>query len=264
MLKKAILLFMGCFVWLALILAPPASHASFYSKSTARIDWSSLSISGIEIEWTSQESHPIAQIQDPNNQTGWGLPLKKDDWTASWEEREASLSVGNTQSGASSLANTGTSLNAEASAWSGGGDYWAWSQADALRSGTFTALGDGNLTISVDYYLSQDLHTDSAGQYANGTAYASLGLSRHGEDGLMICDEDGLYHKVYNGVSGFWEDSGTLAVTLKFTKDQEGSFLASVKSCAEVSPVPVPSTILLFASGLAGVFAIGRKRALKG
>ena len=258
--KKGILLFMGCLVWLTLIFTAHTSHASSFSNSTAWIDWNTLSIWGIDIQWDYQESYSYAEAQDP-----WDSPWNED-FKDYWGETSSLASVTNANGGANGTAWTNDSqLFEEVSATSTGGDYWAGSLAKAELYGEFTALETGELTISVDYYLTQDLQTENMGESAWGDSETWLEIwkDNYVDDSY---DEHFLWNEVYDGESGSWNDSGTLEVTLFFNEGDAGYFSAGVMNWAEArvsSPVPEPSTMLLLGVGLIGLVGCRHKQSKK-
>ena len=139
------------------------------------------------------------------------------------------------------------------------GPYEAYSLAQAERWGEFKALGTGDLTISVEYLLTQDLSTQYLGEWAEGRAYAWLSLFNEATSDSAEDWRD-LFNGVGDGGSYWEEDIGTLIVTLWFDEGQVGEFDAYVGNHADVySPVPVPCTMLLLGSGLAGLGLIGRR-----
>ena len=250
--KKGKFVFMACFVWLSLMFSANSSHAVSISNSKAIIYWDTLDISGIEIEWISisKGSGCGADAQDDwDYDDSWD---RKDGWV----DTSAFASVTNAKADAWT---TDTELYEEVLARSTG-PYGAGSSAAAWRWGGFIALETGDLTISVDYYLTQDLSTEYLGEWAEGEAAAGLHLYNEAT-GDSAEDWGHLYYNyVYDGGSDYSEDYGTLTVTLWFDEGQEGEFHANVWNHADVySPVPVPCTMLLLGSGLAGLGLIGRR-----
>ena len=245
---------MACFVWLSLIFSANSSQAISISNSKAIIYWDTLDISGILIEWISKESESWAKAGDD-----WNYD-ESSDLKYGWVYTSASASVTNAKADAWT---DDTALYEEVWAMSTG-PYEAYSGARAWRYGHFKALEPGYLTISVNYFLTQDLSTEYLGEWADGGAHACLELYKYDTDTFNWVDrvEDwrNLGNWVDDGESGHWEDSGTLTVTLSFDEGEEGGFVAEVGNCADVySPVPEPCTMLLLGSGLAGLGLIGRR-----
>ena len=246
--KKGILVFMACFVWLLLMFNANSSHAVSVSNSTAIIYWNTLYISGIEIEWISKGSGCWAEAKD-----NWDYDYSYD-WKDEWVDTSASASVTNATANAWT-----TDLELYGGGWARStGPYEAKSDAATGRWGEFKALESGDLTISVDYYLTQDLSTQYLGEWVEGEVSAFLYLHNKTK-GDWAEDRGDLYNSVYDGDSGYWEDSGTFTVTLSFDEGDEGEFGANVWYDANVHSVPVPSAMLLLGSGLAGLGLIGRR-----
>ncbi|MBW1800633.1 MAG: VPLPA-CTERM sorting domain-containing protein [Deltaproteobacteria bacterium] len=164
---------------------------------------------------------------------------------------------------------------------------YAYSWAYGYRSGYFEVPEDpdpqqvntGQLTITVNYNLSQNLQTDNVDEFAYGWALADLWLikleSVYPIDDLRAMDledieflpylaeasdEDVLDNEVFDGddivVTPF---DGTLIVTLNFAQGEAGFFDSFAENEAFAAIVPIPSAVWLLLSGLIGFAGFRRK-----
>ncbi len=132
-----------------------------------------------------------------------------------------------------------------------GDDVYGYSQASAGYFGTFKALTDGTLKISIDYYLYYNVQ---AGTAQTVTSTASVIISINGEQSV-----ESLSFTAVDGDSGAWETEWeTLSFSYDLTKGQIVDFYIMSLSETTASPVPVPNAALLMGAGLAGLLGIRR------
>jgi hypothetical protein len=223
--------------------------ATSLSNSTATIDWTTLSIAGIGISFTSQRSSSAtlatddtAIAQDQDSQAGWG-------------NTSAFSSVFIPPNATANASTTAVTLFEEVMATADGiSTEDAFAHADALRTANFLAMGTGVLTVSVDFSLTQALSTDFVGESSVGFAFAHLFLFNM-TSSLSDFDAGVLANSVFDGEDLSLVSSGTLVANLFFNAGNTGSLATGVFNDADVfSPqtgvIPEPCTIALLGTGL--------------
>lgn len=260
MLRKGVLLIIGCFSCLMLLFSAGSAYAVATSFSEAIIYWDTFGYSFVgasgaditdEIYWWWQDSWSAAEA--------WSDFGYDDVWEDGWVDTSAVASVpyaeGNGWTTDDEVGEDvwaqADGINTEAGAW-----------ASAERYGEFEALQDGTLTVWVDYFLSQDLSTDYPGEYAWGYAYADAGLYND-DSGEEVYDYDELEAGVGDGE--IWNDSasGTFTGSLWFDEGDQGEFWAYVHNGAYAYSeyvVPEPATLSLLSLGMLGFGFLRRKR----
>jgi hypothetical protein len=126
----------------------------------------------------------------------------------------------------------------------------AWASAGAWQYGTFTADSDGTLEVSVEYYLHQNLNTDTGTAQASSEAWLWLA-------GTDIYSED--LFAISNDITGDYGKSGILTVSLFFEQGHTGEFSVGVwNETGAANPVPEPATVILLGCGLVGIAGFRR------
>lgn len=126
----------------------------------------------------------------------------------------------------------------------------AWASASAWQYGTFTADSDGTLEVSVEYYLHQNLNTDTGTAQASSEAWLWLA-------GTDIYSED--LFAISNDITGDYGKSGILTVSLFFEQGHTGEFSVGVwNETGAANPVPEPATVILLGCGLVGIAGFRR------
>ena len=169
-----------------------------------------------------------------------------------WDDVSALATVAESAGSAEARADaTQSALLAFTKASSLNGPYEA--NAAAMRSGSFTVSGDGEISISVNYTLTQDLDASGISDSAEGFSFAGLFLY-HADDPEVAGDNDFMLN--FLAGTGSFTDfrSGTLLASLLFEDGDSGSFdvIASGYSKAAAA-VPEPSMFVVFGAGLAGL-----------
>lgn len=166
---------------------------------------------------------------------------------------------------ASAATLTGSS-SSEATAYAGDeyGQYSAALAGTTVYAYEFFLVGDGTVTITIDYYLSSAIYGDEDG-FALAGAGAILGVYSCGdsaEDGEWI-DLAGEYDSDASDAS-----TGTLTITLSGSglyKIFVGTYAYALAYAenSQSAPVPEPATLLLLGSGLMGIAGLSRKKIIK-
>jgi hypothetical protein len=143
------------------------------------------------------------------------------------------------------------------------------SSADSNRGRTFSPTRDGEFTFSFEYIISQVFSKEFGTESYSGWSTVQLMLSDSSAGGGQIAYDEVVFNNTGTGGSdslGF-----TVALQDKYLHPTAGErdhiyFLmghvytsASANSPEQVSPIPEPSTILLFASGMFGLAALRRR-----
>lgn len=241
--KKEILALMV--ICLALTFSAAVARAGAVSTSQARIDWTSLTISG-DITWSDKSSESRAYVED---NTGSDNDLQtKPGWVDTFAFASRGDSYGDAYTNDNYLYEKVYAIANEATT--------TYAEALGYRWGSFTANSDGWVTLSANYELWQNLLTDGVGEWASGYAEAGLYLENYDTSDW---DEDipSLENEVWDGDSITDSDEGTLTVTVWFKAGNEGYFDAGVYNDADVE-VPEPATILML--GLGGLLLSQNRR----
>ena len=254
--KKILLVGLG-FLCLGLIFSASSAHAVSTSFGEAYIDWGTMEFSGISIMWLEQGSYSDAyvyaatELGDVDDGDG--------DWLDAWTDTSAQASV----SGAESSAWTSdTQLGATVSlAPDGINTDFAYGEAGAEYYGELVALEDGFLCFSVDYFISQNLSAPCPDDWAESWVSVGAELSSYNGDQ----DERWLENYVEDGESGYWDNSGTLTVSLWLDEGDEAMFYvwadaeaaAYSEYCEEI---PEPAAMMLLGSLATGLFSMASLR----
>ena len=208
-------------------------------ENSAIIDWSTLNVSpdpGVSISYISQGSLSWAFAED---QSSYDEDFVMID---SFGPTSATASVADATSQAWTSNNEiGESLHVY--------HVGAAAHTGARRAAEFLVSGNGNIYISLDYYLEQNMSADS-GVLAEGFVGTYLGLYND-SNGTMDFYEDVLYGSVTDSASG------TLSASLSFTDGDYGGFQTIVDGKAHI--VPEPTTMLLLGFGLIGHVGFSRR-----
>ncbi len=218
----------------------------------AWFDWSGLNISTVDIGY----GQPTITWLD--SWEGYVEASANEEFQSNTSDLTTSLSVSATQGGASALAIINPSTNSMSVDAETGGVGENYANAYALRHVEFTVSGTGLVVFSVPYHIEVSLY---GGEYAEAGSHAELYLSNYyPESYLNNIRESYSYADLYKNLSndglGSWSDDGILAVALFFNDGETGYFEASLNSDAySSSPVPLPSTLLLFGGGFLGLIS---------
>jgi hypothetical protein len=244
--KKEILALMV--ICLVLTFSAASARAEAVSTSQARIDWTSLTISG-DITWSNKGSESHAYSEDD---TGSDEDVQTE---SGWVNTSAFASVyhasGNADTNDKYLYEEVYAIANDAiTTWASCYEVYAW------RWGSFTANSNGWVKFSADYKLSQDLETGYGygNEWAYGYAEAGLYLEN---DADWDQDMPVLENEVWDGDSVTDLHKGILTVSLWFDAGNEGYFEAWVYNDADVE-VPEPTIICLLGLGVLGL--LRRKR----
>lgn len=247
------------FLILSFILPSNNVRAISFSEVTGSLDWSTLSIQadpGMEINWTYEYF---------NHDTGAG---------------NGGGSVGDSAFGETYSMSSVDGAMAQAGHIPGLPVYSAYSQAEATQSESETwsegltnhdiffdiTDGSGYVTVSIEYERYANIQTESVGDWASGHISGSINLFNYSQATRDRRTDNWMY-TFYDGdgtTGGYpWH---TLTATLWFEDGDEGHIwgyaYAKTEAYCATAPVPEPSTILLFSSGLI-CFARFRKRRIK-
>ncbi len=224
-------------------------HANAVSTSAARMDWTSLTITG-DITWTEDSNYSYSYAYAADD-TGYSYDEQEE---PGWADTYAYAWIGNSWGDAyTDNSYLYESVYASASKTT---TTQAYSSASANRWGNFTAISDGPVQFSADYELLQSLYTDYVGESAYGYAQARLSLENSsayewGEDRAW------LENSVWDGGLINDEDAGTLMVAVYFDAGNSGFFQAWVGNDAGAQ-IPEPATLSLL--GLGALSLIRRKK----
>ena len=255
--KKILLIGLG-FLFLGLIFSVSSAHAAATSFSEAYIYWDTVEFSGISVMWLEQGSYSdayvyaateLGDVDDGDSDWGDGA------WTntgaqASVPGAESNAWTNDTQLGATvSLAPDG--INTDFAYGEAGAEYW----------GELLALEEGFLYFSVDYFISQNLSAPCPDDWAEGWASVGVELFSYNSDE----NESWLENYVEDGESGYWDNSGTLTVSLWLDEGDEAMFYvwadaeaaAYSEYCEEI---PEPAAMMLLGSLATGLFSMASLR----
>ena len=134
----------------------------------------------------------------------------------------------------------------------------SWARAECYQE--FMANQSGTLTISVDYFLNQDLDTDYLNDYAYGFSYAELGLV-YFDGSVDSIDNAELEEEVWDENTLSQISNGILTASLWFEQGDEGVLWGFVENKADVyseysEPIPEPATLALLGSLATGLFSV--------
>ena len=199
-----------------------SAHALPVSEAHARIDWDTFSVKwdGAKVDWLNP-----TEFSSESYATG----------SIAW----SGLSSNNF--GVEAYASPDLIINNQ-----------AWASASAWQYGTFTADSDGTLVVSVEYYLHQNLNTDTGTAQASSEAWLWLA-------GTDIYSED--LFAISNDITGDYGKFGTLTVSLFFQQGNTGELSVGVwNETSATNPVPEPATIILLGCGLVSIAGLGKWR----
>jgi hypothetical protein len=227
------------------------------ANSKGALDWSTFSYSytGTNLYWYDALSYPWATAEDRDSPY-----VKDEDYSLDWGDTSATTSVPN----ASANAWTTTDQVAEEAYadTTGQGLFWAYADAAANRGGGFEVVGNGTLTVSIDYRLEQTLTTETIGDYAFCYLMAALGVEKNNSPpGDSVYDE--LYNAVTDGASFSDSRYGTLTLSSDFLDGDIGAVSAYVVGLVHVeSTIPTPGAFILASIGVGLVGWLRRRRTL--
>lgn len=225
-------LLLSSILTLGLFLLAPYVHAINYTGE-AWLDWTSLRFSGIPISINSANQTQNVFIH-PNS--------TRSDFSNEWHDHITNFSIPQVATALSDV-NSSRVYASFDTFGSGTGNV------DTGRTGVFSALGTGTLTISIDYTLQHigvstlqinDLHSS-----------AGVGLSLFGENTPRLTEDHGLL----TASSRDSTLSGTLTVTQAYQRGGIGDFSATsfVVTDVQGSSVPVPDMLWPTLAGIIGI-----------
>ncbi|MDY6839836.1 MAG: hypothetical protein SWH78_17900 [Thermodesulfobacteriota bacterium] len=219
--KRKMLLLGILFLWLTLLFSTNVVQASSFSSSTATVDWTTWYFwtdGSLEIEWAHLEDNVGARAWNSINPE-----LEEEevlDEVIPWGTTSASTSVvGATGEGWTFPGEVGGSALAQAVPVP-----WSVSDGGGARYVGFDILGGaGYVHVSVDYYLEQDMQSETPGDYADGYAMAGLYIGNDPQpDYGPYLDEASLTNRVWNGMNKTDSLTGTLSGSYYFEFSSTG------------------------------------------
>jgi hypothetical protein len=269
---KKIFTYSAVLICLSLALTQGSANALPMAESTSVIDWESLKITtyGLTISYhdsyVSYDDNKYVNYSEASVRSDTAYDYDKDRKSSTtWVDTAANASI----TGASAEAKTipsklFASVSADADDFNS--ESWARASADAERWVYFDVKGDGKITLTANYYLSQQIGVNTVNDYAYADSEVWLSLKnkstgRYEEDWIWIESELG------NAVGETKDDnkSGELKISIDYKDGQYGYMWMGAYSKVKVkteapSPVPEPASLFLFGFGLACLAGYSRKK----
>ncbi|MBI4680336.1 MAG: PEP-CTERM sorting domain-containing protein [Nitrospirae bacterium] len=267
-----------CLMLVILSATLTSAYATAFGTSEATLYWDSLNITmmpGMGLNWVSQGSDAGASAQY-NSVVKDNQYYAMDTWgdiSSSASYATGSGSAGGTGSIAASILHSISTASSD-----NGGSFTGNSRAS--RFGEFIVSGSGEITFSINYFVTHTLYETQPRPWDLATAFSATGINvankskcspDPNDPNNVICLssdsgwEGTLWSPDWNlPLNGTLSKSGTLTISLPFDDGETGRFYAGVESPLNAaSAVPEPSTLLLLGSGLTWLVGFGRKRLIK-
>ena len=210
------------------------------SNSKAVLDWSTFSYSytGTDLDWCDASSVSSAGAADKNSSA-----VEHYDFSSDWGNTSATASVPNAWGNAwTTTGEVGEEAYADTT---GQGLFWAHSYAAAVRyTGGFEVVGDGTLTVSIQYRLEQSLTTETIGDFAAGILFAAIRADNNNSGNSDVVGDE-LMYVVADGDSFSDSRYGTLTASLEFSDGDTGYVSGLAVGEAYVESIPAPGAFLL-------------------
>ena len=253
--SKKILLIITLLVQLSFLAFNSYSFAAATSEGTIYIDWNSLSVSGIDVTWEYGYDwySPAVQINSDD-------AVVTDGGNFGWEGIVDDTLIISGSYG--KLYSDPDKIEASSFAVSNGSSVIsAYSRAQIVRSGVFTANESGTLNITVSFHFSGTVSSENL--YDNSSIYYTTYLSFFDPNNIETKFDFDSYSDSFLISDGEEDVANTdiLCIQYVFTEGQTVEFWASVYQLSNVtsSPVPIPGAVWLLGTGLVGLAGWRRK-----